>query len=134
MIMKSLVTAVVLFLSVILLISVNSFILNDLIEYTEKNLGLIPETLKELENISTEQKEKISASLENIEKKWNKKETFLCLSLKHNVSREFAGQLIPAKSYFDSEEYPEFLALILSAKDTLKHISYDEGFKIGNIL
>ena len=67
--MKSLVTAAVLFLSVILLISVNSFILNDLIEYTEKNLGLIPETLKELENISTEQKEKISASLENIEKK-----------------------------------------------------------------
>ena len=70
----------------------------------------------------------------NILQKWNKKETFLCLSLKHNVSREFAGQLIPAKSYFDSEEYPEFLALILSAKDTLKHISYDEGFKIGNIL
>lgn len=117
----------------LVLITVNSLILGNLIDYTEKNLDIIPDTLKELEKIDEEQKEKISDSLKDIQKKWDKKETFLCLSLKHIVSREFTGQLIPAKSYFDSGEYPEFLALILSAKDTLKHISYDEGFKIGNI-
>ena len=132
--MKSLITAAVLFLSVLILITVNYFILNDLIDFTENNLAVIPETLNTLKNISAKDKEKISSALEKIEKKWEKKETFLCLSLKHNVSREFMGQLIPAKSYFESGEYPEFLALILSVKDTLKHINYDEGLKLGNIL
>ena len=131
--MKSLITASVLFLSVLVLITVNFFMLDNLIDYTEKNLENIPETIKELEKMTNKQKENISLSLKEIQKKWDKKETFLCLSLKHTVSREFVGQLIPAKSYFDSEEYPEFLALIISAKDTLKHISYDEGFRIGNI-
>ena len=51
--------ASVLFFSVLILITVNSLILGNLIDYTEKNLDIIPETLKELERINEKQKENL---------------------------------------------------------------------------
>lgn len=131
--MKSLVFALILFLTVLALVVTDFFILKELLDYTESELEKIPVTLNELENIEKKEKIRIAEALKNIEKRWQKKETFLGLSLKHTVSREFTGYIIPAISYFESEEYPEFLASLLSAKDTAKHIRYDEDLKIGNL-
>ena len=132
--MKSLVIAWILFISVIALVAADYIVLNNLIEDTKKELETIPGILTELEKSSKKEKSDIKKSLEKIENKWSDRETFLCLSLKHNVSREFMGYIVPAISYFKSKEYPEFLALIMSAKDTLDHISFDEGIKLGNLL
>ena len=131
--MKSLYSACVLFSAVLILVFVDFFMLKSLLDYTEHELADIPSSLTELENLDKKEKVRIAEKLENVEKKWQKKETFLGFSLKHNVAREFTGYIIPAISYFKSEEYPEFLASLLSAKDTAKHIRYDEDLKIGNL-
>lgn len=131
--MKSLVISSVLFICVIVLISTDYFMLDRLLNDTKKELELIPKNLSELEGLQKKEITEIEKALEKTEKMWKKKETFLGLSLKHNVSREFTGQLIPAISYFKSEEYPEFLALVSSALDTVEHISYDEGLNLGNL-
>ena len=131
--MKSLVISSVLFICVIILISTDYYMLESLIDETKKELETIPKNLTELEGLQKNEINKIEKALEKAENMWKKKETFLGLSLKHNVSREFTGQLIPAVSYFKSGEYPEFLALISSSLDTLEHISYDEGINLGNL-
>ena len=131
--MKSLYFACILFVVVITVVVVDYFMLKNLLDYTENQLSEIPTTLAELENQDEKEKIRIADKLKNIEEKWQKKETFLGFSLKHNVAREFTGYIIPAISYFKSEEYPEFLASLLSAKDTAKHIRYDEDLKIGNL-
>ena len=132
--MKSLVTACILFVSVIILSLTDLFMLDSFIEKTKKELEAIPKNVTELEAMNEKEKNDIKKALEKTEKMWKEKQTFLGASLKHNVSREFTGYLISAVSYYKSKEYPEFLALVSSALDTLDHISYDEGIKIGNLL
>lgn len=131
--MKTLITASVLFLAVLVTIGFMYFYLHDLLDYTEDILDDMPETVEEIETLSVYEKIKISLSLERLNKKWKNKESFLCMCLRHEISRDFTEEMILAKAYFDSESYPEFIANIMTAKDTAAHIKYDEELKLGNL-
>ena len=71
--------------------------------------------------------------LQRIHKKWEKHETYICLSLPHNMSREFSNGFMPAITYFEAGDYAGFVAGIRSAEDVLEHMAYDESVRIGNI-
>lgn len=132
--MKTLLVSVALFVAVTAFVVINYFFLTDFIKDIQYKLELIPTTVEELENLSDFEKYQYRLLLDNIREKWEKRETYMCLSLNHKVAREFFGSFIPAGSYFDASEYPEFLANIKDAKDTLDHLSFDEGICIGNIM
>lgn len=131
--MKTLITASVLFFAVIIVITFMYFYLHNLLDYTEEILDKLPETKEELESLSVYEKTKISLDLEKINKKWKNKESFLCMCLRHEISRDFTEEMLYAKAFFDSECYPDFIANIMTAKDTVAHIKYDEELKLGNL-
>ncbi len=132
--MKTLVSASLLFIAVLSVIAFNYFYLHDLLDYTEETLDKIPETIEEIESLSVYEKTKISLSMEKLNKKWKNKESFLCMCLRHEVSRDFTEEMILAKAFFDSGSYADFIANIMTAKDTVAHIKYDEELKVGNLL
>ena len=131
--MKSLVTAIVLFVSVLILVSVDKVMIDNLIDDIKKELQYIPNTVSELEALDDGEKQEIEKSLVKAEKMWDEKDTFLYLSLKHNTAREFTEHLIPAICYFKANDFSEFIALFSLAADTLEHISFDENIKLGNL-
>lgn len=131
--MKTLVSASVLFLAVIVIIALCYFYLHNLLDYTEEILDKIPETKEKIESLSIYEKTKISLSMEKLNKKWKNKESFLCMCLRHEISRDFTEEMLLAKAYFDSESYSDFIANLMTAKDTVAHIKYDEELKLGNL-
>ena len=132
--MKTLLLSVALFLVVTAFVVFNYFFLNNFIDDIKYSLELMPTTVEELESLDDFEKYEYHLLLDDIREKWEKRETYMCLSLNHNVAREFLSSFIPASSYFDTSEYPDFLANIREAKDTLEHLSFDEGICLGNIL
>ncbi|MGN1122616.1 MAG: DUF4363 family protein [Eubacteriales bacterium] len=132
--MKAVVTALVLFLIVISFLGVNYFVLNNFFERTDQALALLPTAADELENMTEAELVTISERLEHIRGDWETYQTYICLSLEHTVSREFFTDFLPAIAYFDAGEYPDFLAQIKKAKDTLEHLIFDESLRLGNVL
>lgn len=118
--------------SVIVFLGINYFILNSVFDFTKKELEKIPENIGFYENITDEDISRIRTHLENVREKWEKKESYLCMSLEHDVNREFLENIMSAISFFNSQEYPEFIDKKMSAFDTLEHMIYDEGFRLGN--
>lgn len=118
--------------SVIVFLGINYFILNSVFDFTKKELEEIPENIEFYENINDDEILKIRTHLEKVREKWKKKESYLCMSLQHDVNREFLENIMSAISFFNSEEYPEFIEQKMSASDTLEHMIYDEGFRFGN--
>lgn len=130
--MKSLYFSYAIFGSVIVFLGINFFILNSVFDFTKQELEKIPESINFYENIDDKEILRIRTNLEKIKKKWEKKESYLCMSLQHDTNREFLGNIVSAISFFNSEEYPEFIEQKKAAADTLEHIIYDEGFRFGN--
>ena len=118
--------------SVIVFLGINYFILNSVFDFTKKELEKIQENIGFYENITDEDISRIRTHLENVREKWEKKESYLCMSLEHDVNREFLENIMSAISFFNSQEYPEFIDKKMSAFDTLEHMIYDEGFRLGN--
>lgn len=131
--MKSLYIAAGLFFSVIIFLTANYFCINSLLDYTMEQLDKIPESVEEIEALNEAELDEIKKILDDIKEKWDSRENYVCMSLNHETSREFMEQLMSAISFFDSEEYPEFLSEKDAATDSLDHMKFDEGFKIGNI-
>ena len=132
--MKTFIIALVMFFSVAVFITVNFFILDSLLDYSLETLENIPERISEVENLSEKEREKISANLDKLEKKWRNNETFLCMCMRHEKSRDFILEIICAKAYLESSEYADFVANIGKAKYSISHMKYDEGVKIGNLM
>ena len=131
--MKSLYIAAGLFFSVIIFLTANYFCINSLLDYTMEQLDKISESVEEIEALNEAELDEIKKILDDIKEKWDSRENYVCMSLNHETSREFMEQLMSAISFFDSEEYPEFLSEKDAATDSLDHMKFDEGFKIGNI-
>ncbi len=131
--MKSLYIAAGLFFSVIVFLTVNYFCINSLLDYTMEQFDKTPESVDEIEQMNEAELDEIKKILDDIKEKWDSKENYVCMSLNHETSREFMEQLMSAISFFESEEYPEFLSEKDSATDSLDHMKFDEGFKFGNV-
>lgn len=132
--MKSLIIAAVLFTLVISIVLVNFLILNSLLDYSENILEKIPTEPDKISELSEKDKEKVEENLKKLEKKWKSNQSFLCTCMRHEKSRDFIKEIISAKAYFETEEIPDFIVNIRSVKDSLAHMRYDEGLKLGNLL
>ncbi len=132
--MKSVITAGVLFLVVLVFLCVNFFVLNAIFNETLDLFSLLPVSMDALEGADEKQLAEIDLHLNEIYGIWKKHETYLCFSLEHAASRSFLEVFLPAMAYFEAEEYPAFLAQIRAARDIMEHLVFDESVRIGNIL
>ena len=132
--MKTVITAAVMFLAVIVFVWVNFNVLNNFFDETNELLVGLPTTVEEVEGMDQAQLAGVNERLEKIHMGWKERETYISLSLEHSVSREFLNAFLPAVAYFNTRSYPEFLAQIKLARDTLEHLIFDESLKLGNIL
>ncbi len=131
--MKTLVTAVLLFISVLLFIGTNALFTADFFRETALNLSEIPTEPIFYETLSSDDGASIKGTLHAVKNDWSSKETYLSVVLDHKTSREFTGALNEALNFFGAGEYPEFLAALEDAKDTLDHLQFDESLRAGNI-
>lgn len=132
--MKSLIIASILFLTVIVFVCINFFVLNNFFDRISGYLEALPQSSGVLEEMPEEQTEQVFRQLDRILSEWKSYETYICLSMDHNVSRKFLEYFIPAVSYFESGDYPSFLAQAKNAYDMLDHMKFDESLKFGNLL
>ena len=132
--MKTFVTATILFFAVLALVIVNYFILGGLFEDIEHRLDAMPTKLEDIEALSESERAELLEKLREVKHKWESHEAYLYVVLDHAASRVFFNSLLPAISYCESGEDSQFLAELENAKNAVRHIRFDEGVKVGNLM
>ena len=84
--MKSLIIASILFLTVIVFVCINFFVLNNFFDRISGYLEALPQSSGVLEEMPEEQTEQVFRQLDRILSEWKSYETYICLSMDHNVS------------------------------------------------
>ena len=131
--MKVLVCAIALFLLVTIFVTINSIVLSNLFSDINDKLSLLPKTKESLDVLSDDERNEAIQNLDYISKKWKKYESYIFVTLEHNVSGEFYDQFLPAKEYFKAGDFPSYLACLSSAKDILWQIKTNESLSFGTI-
>lgn len=131
--MKVLVCAIALFLLVTIFVTINSIVLSNLFSDINDKLSLLPKTKESLDALSDDERNEAIKNLDYISKKWKKYESYIFVTLEHNVSGEFYDQFLPAKEYFKAGDFPSYLACLSSAKDILWQIKTNESLSFGTI-
>ena len=132
--MKTTVIAGILFLLVLVFLGVNFYVLNSVFDETLALFSTLPVSKEALEQASEEELAAIDLRLNEIYGLWQKHETYLCFGMEHAASRSFLETYLTAMAYFESKEYPAFLAQMRAAHSLVKHFVFDESLRLGNIL
>lgn len=132
--MKSLIISIVLITLIISTVIINTFLIGKLFSEISDLLLMLPTNKHDIDNMTNEQREDYSKTLQEIHFLWNKKKNFLNLSINYEDTYKFTSNMTKAKSFFETENYPLYLAFILGAKEIFFHISESESFSPKNIL
>ncbi len=132
--MKSLITAVLLFAAILVFIISNAFFINGFFKKTDDLLLRLPQTAHDAENLSESEKEAVSVRLSEIEKEWKSKENYVMSVLEHEKASDFSERLLSTKTFFEAEDYGEYASSLAALRNVTKHIIFDEGITLGNVL
>lgn len=131
--MKTLIPSVILFLTVLAFIVTNTILLQSLFSDIEESLSYLPDTNDKISEMKAQDVEKYAKKLDDVSEKWKKWETYIYVTLEHDVSGEFYDNFLPAMKYFDSGDYPSYLSYLSTSKDILKQIKMNESFSFGTV-
>ena len=119
----------ILFVLAIIFITINFFIIEDFLAETQKLLYELPEKIESENEIQFGQQ-----ILDEIQKKWDKMETYISVSLEHNMRKEFMQEFTRTKGYFESGMYDDYSSSIELLSKMIEYIKFNEGASFGNIM
>ena len=127
--MKSLVIASILFLLTVVFITVNFFIIDNLLSETMQLIDMLPF------KIETENDKALAQDILNrTQTYWDKMETYISATIEHKMRREFIQEFTRTKGFFESGMYNDYSSSLELLSTMIEYIKFNEGISFGNLM
>ena len=131
--MKSVYACVAFFVLLTALITVNTMYLRNFFEETQNLIDSLPDSIEQLENMTSEQSKTYTSILEQAVDKWRSKERYMDVVLNHQTAGQISDKLSPAFEYLKSKDYESYLATLSEAKLLIKRMRQNESLSLDTI-